>query len=76
MPNANFPNANSGNRRALDECASKMESTIESLTFNELAKDTTLPRHKVIIKPTAKGSDMQGLDLFIDGNTPITTDAE
>ena len=53
-----------------------MESTIESLTFNELAKDTTLPRHKVIIKPTAKGSDMQGLDLFIDGNTPITTDAE
>ena len=75
-----FAKRNSGNRRALDECASKMESNLYGMTFGGLAKDTTLPRHKVIIKPTANGSDMQGLDLFIDGNfignTPITTDVE
>lgn len=75
-----FSKRNNGNRRALDECASKMESTLESLTFDELAKDTELPRHKVVIKPTANGADMQGLDLFIDGNfignTPMTTDVE
>ena len=75
-----FAKRNNGNRRALDECAAKMESTLESMTFDELAKDTSVPRHKVVIKPTAKGADMQGLDLFIDrnfiGNTPITTDVE
>lgn len=75
-----FAKRNNGNRRALDECAAKMESTLESLTFDELAKDTALPRHKVVIKPTSNGADMQGLDLFIDGNfignTPITTDIE
>ena len=75
-----FAKRNSGNRRALDECAAKMESTLESLTFDELAKETALPRHKVVIKPTAGGNDMNGLDLFIDGNfignTPITTDVE
>jgi len=75
-----FAKRNNGNRRALDECAAKMESTLESMTFDELAKDTSVPRHKVVIKPTANGADMQGLDLFIDGNfvgnTPITTDVE
>jgi hypothetical protein len=75
-----FSKRNNGNRRALDECAAKMESTLESLTFDDLAKDAALPRHKVVIKPTANGGDMQGLDLFIDGNfignTPITTDVE
>ena len=75
-----FSKRNNGNRRALDECAAKMESTLESLTFDELAKETALPRHKVVIKPTANGADMNGLDLFIDGNfignTPITTDVE
>ena len=75
-----FSMRNNGNRRALDECAAKMESTLESLTFDELAKETSVPRHKVVIKPTANGGDMQGLDLFIDGNfignTPITTDVE
>jgi hypothetical protein len=75
-----FAKRNNGNRRALDECAAKMESTLESLTFEELAKETSVPRHKVVIKPTANGGDMQGLDLFIDGNfignTPITTDVE
>ncbi len=75
-----FAKRNTGNRRALDECAAKMESTLESLTFDELAKDTTLPRHKVVIKPTNGDADINGLDLFIDGNfignTPITTDVE
>ena len=63
-----FAKRNNGNRRALDECAAKMESSLESMTFDELAKDTSVPRHKVVIKPTANGSDMQGLDFFIDGN--------
>jgi hypothetical protein len=75
-----FAKRNNGNRHALDECAAKMESALESMTFDELAKDTSVPRHKVVIKPTANGGDMQGLDLFIDGNfignTPITTDVE
>ncbi len=75
-----FSKRNSGNRRALDECATKMESALPSMSFSDLAKDTELPRHKVVIKPTANGSDMNGLDLFIDGNfignTPITTDVE
>jgi hypothetical protein len=75
-----FAKRNNGNRRALDECAAKMESTLESLTFDAMAKDNALPRHKVVIKPAANGADMQGLDLFIDGNfignTPITTDVE
>lgn len=75
-----FAKRNTGNRRALDECAAKMESTLESLTFGDLAKDTALPRHKVVIKPTDGDADINGLDLFIDGNfignTPITTDVE
>jgi len=75
-----FVKRNSDNRRALDECAAQMESHLETLAFDDLAKDTGLPRHKVVIKPTANGADINGLDLFIDGNfvgnTPITTDVE
>jgi hypothetical protein len=75
-----FAKRNSGNRRALDECAAQMESALPSISFGELAKDDEVPRHKVVIKPTAGGNDMNGLDLFIDGNfignTPITTDVE
>lgn len=75
-----FAKRNSGNRRALDDCAEKMESALATMTFTDLAKDTSLPRHKVVIKPTAAGLDINGLDLFIDGNfignTPITTDVE
>ena len=75
-----FAKRNSGNRRALDECAAQMESALPNISFGELAKDDEVPRHKVVIKPTAGGNDMNGLDLFIDGNfignTPITTDVE
>jgi len=75
-----FVKRNSGNRRALDECAAQMESALEKMTFDDLAGDIALPRHKVVIKPTANGTDINGLDLFIDGNfignTPITTDVE
>jgi Curli production assembly/transport component CsgG/PEGA domain len=75
-----FTKRNSGNRRALMDAASQMESALPTISFGELAKDTALPRHKVIVKPTSGGSDLAGLDLFIDGNfignTPITTDVE
>lgn len=75
-----FAKRNPGNRRALDECAAQMESGLAAMTFGNLARDEELPRHKVVIKPTANGSDITGLDLFIDGNfignTPITTDVE
>lgn len=75
-----FAKRNGDNRRALEECAAKMESTLGSMTFANLAKESEVPRHKVVIKPTASGIDIQGLDLFIDGNfignTPITTDVE
>lgn len=75
-----FTKRNNGNRRALDECATKMEAALESLSFGDLAKDTHLPRHKLVIKPTNGETDINGLDLFIDGNfignTPITTDVE
>ena len=75
-----FAKRNSSNRRALDECAAQMESALPSISFGELAKADEVPRHKVVIKPTAGGNDMNGLDLFIDGNfignTPITTDVE
>jgi hypothetical protein len=70
-----FAKRNSGNCRALDECAAQMESALPSISFGELAKDDEVPRHKVVIMPTAGGNDMNGLDLFI-GNTPITTDVE
>jgi hypothetical protein len=75
-----FTKRNSGNRRALMDAASQMESALPTISFGELAKDTELPRHKVVVKPTSQGSDLAGLDLFIDGNfignTPITTDVE
>ncbi len=75
-----FAKRNAGNRRALDDCAAQMESALEKMTFDTLARDAVLPRHKVVIKPTANGADLNGLDLFIDGNfignTPITTDVE
>ena len=75
-----FAKRNNGNRRALDECAAKMESTLESLSFDFVAQDTRLPRHKLVIKTTNGETDINGLDLFIDGNfignTPITTDVE
>lgn len=75
-----FATRKGDNRRALDECAAKMESALGSMDFGDLAKETELPRHKVVIKPIAGGMDIQGLDLFIDGNfignTPITTDVE
>ena len=68
-------------RRALDACASEMKSSLSKIRFGGLAsKSEDLPRHKVLIKPTAGGQEIQGLDLFIDGNfvgnTPITTDVE
>ena len=76
----NFAKRNTSNRRAIDDCASEMESALPTLSFGDLAKDDEVPRHKVIIKPTNGGADLQGLDLFIDGNfignTPITTDVE
>ena len=75
-----FAKRNSGNRRALDECAAQMESALPNISFGELANDAELARRKVVIKPTAGGNDINGLDLFIDGNfignTPITTDLE
>ena len=75
-----FAKRNTNNRRALDDCAAQMESALENLFLGELAKDVALPRHKVVIKPTNGGVNLQGLDLFIDGNfvgnTPITTDVE
>ena len=62
-------------------CASEMKSSLSKIRFGGLAsKSEDLPRHKVLIKPTAGGQEIQGLDLFIDGNfvgnTPITTDVE
>jgi len=69
------------NRRALDACAGEMKTALSSIPFGSLVADTgELPRHKVLVKPTSGGQDIQGLDLFIDGNfignTPITTDVE
>jgi hypothetical protein len=69
------------NRRALDACAAEMKAVLSSMPFGNLAAKTEeVPRHKVLIKPTSAGQDIQGLDLFIDGNfvgnTPITTDVE
>ena len=68
-------------RRALDACAAEMKASLSKIRFSGLAlKSEDLPRHKVLIKPTAGGQEIQGLDLFIDGNfvgnTPITTDVE
>lgn len=68
-------------RRALDACAAEMKASLSKIRFGGLAsKSEDLPRHKVLIKPTAGGQEIQGLDLFIDGNfvgnTPITTDVE
>ena len=68
------------NRRALDACASEMKSSLTKIPFGNVAKSEVVPRHKVLIKPTSGGTEIQGLDLFIDGNfvgnTPITTDVE
>jgi hypothetical protein len=68
-------------RRALDACAAEMKATLSKIRFANLAAQAEdIPRHKVLIKPTAGGQEIQGLDLFIDGNfvgnTPITTDVE
>jgi len=70
------------NRRALDACAAEMKSALSKIPFGDLSasRNEELPRHKVLIKPTSGGQELQGLDLFIDGNfignTPITTDVE
>jgi hypothetical protein len=76
----NFTKRNPDNPRALDDCAAEMEAFLPGLSFPPLAKTVTVPRHKVVIKPTRDGLDLPGLDLFIDGNfignTPITTDVE
>jgi hypothetical protein len=69
------------NRRALDACAAEMKAGLSTIRFSELAsQNEEVPRHKVLIKPTSGGTEIQGLDLFIDGNfvgnTPITTDVE
>lgn len=69
------------NRRALDACAAEMKTGLSTIRFAELAsQNEEVPRHKVLIKPTSGGTEIQGLDLFIDGNfvgnTPITTDVE
>ena len=70
------------NRRALDACAAEMKSDLSKIPFGDLSasRNEELPRHQVLIKPTSGGQEIQGLDLFIDGNfvgnTPITTDVE
>ena len=69
------------NRRALDACAGEMKASLSKIRFAELAsQNEEVRRHKVLIKPTSGGTEIQGLDLFIDGNfvgnTPITTDVE
>ncbi len=69
------------NRRALDACAGEMKTGLSKIRFAELAsQNEAVARHKVLIKPTSGGTEIQGLDLFIDGNfvgnTPITTDVE
>lgn len=70
------------NRRALDACAAEMKSALSKIPFGNLSasRNEEVPRHKVLIKPTSGGQELQGLDLFIDGNfvgnTPITTDVE
>jgi len=68
------------NRRGLDACAAEMKSSLTKIPFGNVAKSEAVPRHKVLIKPTSGGTEIQGLDLFIDGNfvgnTPITTDVE
>ncbi len=75
-----FTRRNPSNHRALENCAAEMESALATLSFGPLARDEVLPRHKVVVRPTAGDADITGLDLFIDGNfignTPITTDVE
>ena len=58
-----------------------MTASLTKIRFASLATPAEdIPRHKVLIKPTSGGQEIQGLDLFIDGNfvgnTPITTDVE
>jgi hypothetical protein len=69
------------NRRALDACAAEIKAGLSTIRFAELTSQSEkVPRHKVLIKPTSRLMEIQGLDLFIDGNfagnTPITTDVE
>lgn len=75
-----FTRRNPSNHRALEDCAAVMETALTTLSFGPLARDEALPRHKVVVRPTAGDADIPGLDLFIDGNfignTPITTDVE
>ena len=67
------------NRRALDACAAEMKTGLSTIRFAELASQSEeVPRHKVLIKQTSGGTEIQGLDLFFDdnlvGNTRITSD--
>jgi hypothetical protein len=68
------------NRKALDACAQELKTTVARLPFPTLAVKQVLPRHKVLVKPTAAGRQIEGLDVFVDGNfignTPITIDVE
>jgi len=66
--------------RALDSCAEEMKKSLARLDLAPLKSTASLPRHQVVIRPTSNGQDVQGLDLYVDGNfvgnTPITTDVE
>lgn len=67
--------------RALDACADEMKRSLVRLDLaSAVAPEADLPRHRVVIGPTKNGQDIQGLDLYVDGNfvgnTPITTDVE
>jgi len=66
--------------RALDSCAQEMKKSLVRLDLSSAKPSAALTRHQIIIRPTSNGQDLQGLDLYIDGNfvgnTPITTDVE
>jgi hypothetical protein len=66
---------------ALELCVSEMKKSLVRLNVSSFVETKTqAPRHQVAIRPTSKGQDVQGLDLYVDGNfignTPITTDVE
>ncbi len=70
----------SSSSRALDSCAEQMKKSLVRLDLASAKSEVSLARHQIVIRPTANGQDIQGLDLYIDGNfvgnTPITTDVE
>jgi len=67
--------------RALDICSDEMKKSLARLDLSAAVQpEIEVKRHQIIIRPTANGQDIQGLDLYNDGNfvgnTPITTDVE